>query len=283
MKHSDDQRRASERGSPKLEQLDSLESFTAKPIGSYYVSTNAAFFWLSDSLEGMMFWGRPDNLDIDMIEAALRLKPAPLLCDRMVLIDLRQLEAVDLRAFGRLSSMLTSRKENSRRLVSRQAVLRPDGPAGAIADALFAALNQPCSYCSFSEVFDALEWVGVHDRALVDELERITGASSVCPPIVRALHKHLDRAPASTAREAAHHFGVSQRTLQRRLREFGTSYQREADLARLEVAKRLLRMTANPLKCTALDAGYASPQHFSASFRKHTRLSPSRWRARHQK
>ena len=246
---------------------------------SYYASANAAIFWLGDGLDGMIFWGRPDNADIDLIAAALRANPSPPPRRHASLVDLRWLESVDLGAFGKLSSILASQCVDSHERVTRQAVLPPEGPAGAIAAAVFATFNQRCASRSFAEASEALEWIGVCDPSLVDELERIRGASSVRPPVIGALRTHLDGAPASTAREAALQIGVSQRTLQRRLCEFGTSYQREANLARLEVAKRLLRTTTQPLKWIAHEAGYASPQHFSSSFRKHTQMSPSRWRA----
>src|SRR6185503_14688813 len=133
------------------------------------------------------------------------------------LVDLRRLETLDLRAFGKLSSVLASRCERSHRLVARQAVIRPEGPAGAMAVAFFASLNQRGSLRSFAEAREALEWIGIDDFALFDELERIRGASTLCPPVIGALRKHLARVPASTAREAAREIGVSQRTLQRRL------------------------------------------------------------------
>jgi AraC-like DNA-binding protein len=227
----------------------------------------------------MTLWGRPDNADIDMIAAALRADPARRSRRQAWLVDLRWLDSIDLGAFGKLSSILASQRFDSYKRVTRQAVLPPDGPAGAIAAAVFATLNQRCPSRSFAEVSEALEWIGVRDPSLVHQLERIRRASSVCPPVVDAIRTYLDGTPASTARETALEIGVSQRTLQRRLRESGTSHQREVTLARLEVAKRLLRTTAHPLKWIALEAGYGSPQHFSSSFRRHTQMSPSRWRA----
>ena len=227
----------------------------------------------------MSFWGRPDGADIDMIAGALEANPAPLLRRHALLVDLRRLESVDLHAFGKLSSILASRCTHPDQRVTRQAVIRPEGPAGAMAVAFFATLNQRCPSRSFAESREALEWIGVGNLTLFDEIDRIRGDSRASPPLIGALRNHLDHAPASTAREAALQIGVSQRTLQRRLREIGTSYQREVDLARLEIAKRLMRVTAQPLKWIALEAGYASPQHFSSSFRRHAGMSPSRWRA----
>lgn len=270
-------------GFPQPERLASLGTLAANPVGSYYTSPNAAVFWVNDALEGMTFWGKPGQVDIDMIEATLRFMPAPLRHGRASLIDLRRLESMDLRAFGKLSDILTSRVRASPRLITRQAVLEPEEPAGAIAVALFATLSPARPLRSFTEVREALEWIGVHDFALNAEFERLNRVSPASSPVIGTLRKYLERASGSTAMDAAAQIGVSQRTLQRRLRESGTSYQREASLARIEVAKRLLRTTESPIKCIALEAGYASPQHFSSSFRKHTQLSPSRWRAEHRK
>jgi AraC-like DNA-binding protein len=250
-------------------------------VSSYLASANAAIFWLDHGLGGMMFWGRPDSADIEMVSAALREDQAPSPRRDASLVDLRGLESVDLGAFARLSSALAVQRSHECERAARQAVLPPEGPAGALAAAVFATLNQRCSSRSFAVASEALEWIGVRDPSMVVELERIRDALRG-PPVIDALRTQLDGARASTAREAALKIGISQRTLQRRLRECGTNYQREANLARLEVAKRLLRTTDQPLKWIALEAGYGSPQHFSASFRKYTRMSPSRWRAERQ-
>ena len=90
---------------------------------------------------------------------------------------------------------------------------------------------------------------------------------------------YLDQHPTCSAHAVARRFAASQRTLQRRLREAGTSLQKEINAAHLRIAKRLMQETNNPLKWIAIESGYASLQHFSSSFRARVGLSPSAWRA----
>jgi AraC-like DNA-binding protein len=89
---------------------------------------------------------------------------------------------------------------------------------------------------------------------------------------------YLDQRPACSADAVARRFAVSQRTLQRRLREVGASLQKESNAAHLRIAKRLTQETNDPLKWIASESGYASLQHFSSSFRARLGLSPGAWR-----
>lgn len=111
--------------------------------------------------------------------------------------------------------------------------------------------------------------------------ESLTGYSMgpVAPSLLIGLRAYFDEYPAPCVHQAARRFGVSQRTLQRRLRELGTSFQKEINAAHLRIAKRLMHETNNPLKWIAIESGYASLQHFSSSFRARVGLSPSAWRA----
>lgn len=108
--------------------------------------------------------------------------------------------------------------------------------------------------------------------------ERIYPVSTADTPLLAAVRASLDRMPGMPAKELARQVGVSLRTLQRRLRLLGTSYQREAADARLRVAKQLMRDTSHSIKWIALESGCASLQHFSTFFRDHVGVSPSQWR-----
>ena len=74
--------------------------------------------------------------------------------------------------------------------------------------------------------------------------------------------------------------GVSERSLQRQLRQEGTSFRREVDAARIRAARTLLADTDQKITVIALEVGCATLQHFSALFRRMTGETPSEWRAR---
>jgi AraC-like DNA-binding protein len=99
------------------------------------------------------------------------------------------------------------------------------------------------------------------------------------PPFVDALRSHLDgHLGGISVSGAAGALGMSERTLQRKLGEVGTTFQDEMAEARIRAAKRMLLDGDAPLTAIAFDVGCASLQHFSALFRKRTGQSPSDFR-----
>ena len=102
-------------------------------------------------------------------------------------------------------------------------------------------------------------------------------------PMLRKLRELLDARPGRvTLQEAARALGQSPRTLQRRLRDDGTTFQLEHSGAQVRVAQRLLIDSDAKLESVASEVGCASLQNFSALFRRATGEAPSAWRARHR-
>ena len=259
-------------------------SYVANPRGHIVAADNVAIFSFGEppqAVEGLSLWGSPSNSDVDVIDLTLRAESDAPSRPRGWLVDLRRLDCIDLRVFSKLSSVLAPRCRLSRLRADRHAVLRSDGAAGVLAVELVAALSHGCPVRSFVDAREALGWIGVNEPSLVDQLERVYGCAHAQEGLLAALRKVLESSTAIAVGEAARRIGVSQRTLQRRLRELGTGFQRELDVARFEAAKRLMRATRRPLKCIAVEAGYVSPQHFSSAFHRHTGMSPRRWRATH--
>ncbi|MEL6188142.1 MAG: helix-turn-helix domain-containing protein [Myxococcota bacterium] len=79
--------------------------------------------------------------------------------------------------------------------------------------------------------------------------------------------------------EAAHRLGVSSRSLCRKLRGEGLTYQAVLDDVRRDRAVELLEGTEQPIKLIADQLGFASPSHFGRAFRKWTGHCPSKLRA----
>jgi AraC-like DNA-binding protein len=78
--------------------------------------------------------------------------------------------------------------------------------------------------------------------------------------------------------QIARAMGVSERTLQRRLQTENTNLLSEIHYAQLERARTLLCETDATITHVAFDSGFATPKHFSASFRKRFGTSPSKYR-----
>jgi AraC-like DNA-binding protein len=256
----------------------SLEDYTEDPIGSYATGARIAAFWFHEGLNGIMLWGRPDDIDVDLLGRALAVDIPSRAPPRASLVDLRRLELVDLRSLERLWSYPASWCDALGPAVTRQAWLLGKSPTAALVADAVARLRAPFPIRPFTDPVEAIGWLGLLDPALLDELERISGCSTVASLLI-AVRGRLHAAPSSTLPELARQLGYSQRTLQRRLRELGTTFQRESADAHLRIAKRLMRETTHPLKWIAGESGWASLQHFSSFFHERVGTTPSRWRA----
>ena len=77
-------------------------------------------------------------------------------------------------------------------------------------------------------------------------------------------------------------FGMSSRTLQRRLAQQGYSFEQLLRSARLDLAAAQLRQTDARILDIALDLGYSDHAHFTRAFRRWTGLSPLQYRRMHR-
>jgi AraC-like DNA-binding protein len=71
---------------------------------------------------------------------------------------------------------------------------------------------------------------------------------------------------------------MHERTLHRRLREEGTSFQHELDAVRHDFARQLLAGSAMPIARIAATLNYAGVGSFNRAFKRWTGLTPARWR-----
>jgi len=95
------------------------------------------------------------------------------------------------------------------------------------------------------------------------------------------LRRMLRKSMASqkiTATDIAKQFHMHERTLNRRLREEGTTFRREFEEIRYEVARQLLTDSSIPLSKIASALGYAEGTTFSRSFKRWSGTSPKQWR-----
>ena len=82
--------------------------------------------------------------------------------------------------------------------------------------------------------------------------------------------------------EVAQHFGMSGRTLQRRLSELGYSYQTLVDESRRQLAERLLRETDFSLVEVAFMTGFSEQSAFARAFKRWAGHTPRNFRLHHQ-
>lgn len=108
-------------------------------------------------------------------------------------------------------------------------------------------------------------------------LARMPEASSAA----ETLRRHLVQAPPddmASIDSAARALGMSERTLQRRLGEEGTSFKDELDATRRDLALSYLDDPRHSISDVAFLVGFAEVSAFSRAFRRWTRRSPTTWR-----
>ncbi|MFX0547130.1 helix-turn-helix domain-containing protein [Roseovarius sp. S1116L3] len=78
----------------------------------------------------------------------------------------------------------------------------------------------------------------------------------------------------------ASHFGISPRTLQRRLNQRGIGFWTMVEQSRFEIAGALLHQTDLQVQEIAAKLGYSTPGGFSRAFTRWAGCSPSAFRAK---
>lgn len=116
---------------------------------------------------------------------------------------------------------------------------------------------------------------------LGERADRLLGnlpqSSAIAARIATLIATQLDNTVPDRSLIAAQ-LGMSQRTLQRRLQDEGTSYQAVLDNTRHYMALELLRNTRIPLSRIAGQLGFAEPSAFYRAFKKWEGVTPGQYR-----
>ncbi len=102
------------------------------------------------------------------------------------------------------------------------------------------------------------------------------------PQVHRALRLLLLNGNSS-GDELAQKLSLHRRTLNRRLRVHGTTFQKILDEVRFEVARQLLEYTNIPIGDIAAAVCYGEPSGFTHAFRRWSGVTPAAWRKRAQR
>ncbi len=126
---------------------------------------------------------------------------------------------------------------------------------------------------------EALWQTALRHCAEVPEPRGASGALQALRGQLQRLFSGLDsRATPPTLETIAERLHTSPRTLIRRLRAAGTTYQLELDNVRRLRATELLRRLNLPIASVAESLGFADAASFAKAFKRWTGVSPSAWR-----
>ncbi|MFC0203436.1 helix-turn-helix domain-containing protein [Novosphingobium soli] len=106
------------------------------------------------------------------------------------------------------------------------------------------------------------------------------GTMTIAEQVVAALKRGLPSGRADVA-EIARDMGMSERTLQRRITEEGTSFRDLLVEARKDLGRRLLSSETVQIDEVAYLLGYQDVTSFHRAFREWEGMSPGRWREHH--
>jgi len=95
---------------------------------------------------------------------------------------------------------------------------------------------------------------------------------------VRLVLEFLVRQGDADIESLAALIGTSRRSLQRHLLKRGETFAGMLDLARMEMARRMLDSSSAKVIDIAFEVGYSDPSHFSRAFRRWTGLAPGAFR-----
>ncbi len=262
-----------------LELALNVADFVDAPRGRYVCGQSFLYACFDETLFATCLWGNPDA-DIAMLaqayEAEIRVTEP-----HVSLFDGSRLDTVDRAPFVPLTEFIHHQRSALVARVRRVALVRPRGLVGIVM-AGFRDLLDPIPSELFADPTKALEWLGRSDAADVSgELESLVAQVEGGSAIVRQVRALLANDIASwTCATAARRLGVTERTLQRRLKEASTTFRAEYRAAQVREAERLLRNTDANLTAIAIDVGCSSLPQFSTLFREINGVSPSVWRAR---
>ncbi len=228
---------------------------------------------------GTVMWGRPLEADIAAMIPFFELGSDPRFAGHASFVDCRAVDSIDMIAFGKLLSYLVSRRHAWGPNVGRQAVLHPDGFVGVMVAGALHVAKPPYPFACFQGPgADAFAWCGVPDLHGLIEALRMSAIRS--PEITRRVQAAFDARGLAGAADVARALGVSQRTLQRRLAEEGTTFREQRDRYLSREIERLLAGTELDLDAIAAQVGLSSASHLVAHFRSTHGTTPGAWRQR---
>jgi AraC-like DNA-binding protein len=118
---------------------------------------------------------------------------------------------------------------------------------------------------------------GYLDRLADQALDSLSADATFTDRVRRAIWTHLSSG-APTLQQTAGRLGVSSRTLQRRLRQDGTTFAGVLEVLRRDLAMKLLRNRSLAVYEIAFLLGYSEPSTFYRAFRRWTGRSPQAFR-----
>ena len=261
---------------PTLASAQRVSDFTRMTEDRCIVGRTWLCFCVQSSMTGIVLWGTPEVSDIaQLLEAMPADVPA---LRRPRFFDARRLEGAKDEALVAFGRFIAAARELGQ-VVDRVAVVHGSQLSQVVLTGITRLVEVPYEVSSFADPVEALAWLGHRAPArLAAELDERQARAVGATPLLRDLRAALVAdLPGADLEKVATTLGHSVRSLQRKLRDDGTSFQRELNACRVLAAKKLLIDTDQSIDAIARDVG-ATARHFGDVFREHTGYTPRQWR-----
>jgi AraC-like DNA-binding protein len=264
----------------------SPDELSHDPLDSYWLGKNQLIFCRSATICGSLHWGTPDSADIRDLTRALELARHPALAGGFgVFMEASAIERVDWAPFTELASYVRSRLNEWAKVIQKQAVVVPAGPAGPLLAGMVPMLGMAYPMRFFGDTADGIAWLGwardpIATSALEEARTLAAGARGVTPTIHALREWIATDLIGPTLDSAARALGVSSRTLQRELQNASTSFTTEVQAARVRAACAMLAETDEKIEVIARAVGCRTASQLSTLFRKLVGETPARYRER---
>ena len=265
---------------PVLQPATGLDDLQQNAIDRYIASSCwLAFF--RPHLSGIVLWGHVDGPAIADLGLVIATRYAQAPEPHPAYLDLRGVESVTPSVFTVRSQLLANLTKVMTRHTTRVAMVHAGGLVGATFVGIRAISPAPVPEAFFTEPREALRSIGCdRDADLLVEVERLRAEVLAPTVLLRDVRGLLEREPRMSLHDAARALGMSERSLQRRLADEGTTFQQQQTQATVRSAQRLLLESCASITEVAVDLGYASPQQLATLFRRHVGEAPNSWRKR---
>ena len=265
-------------GHTRFAETRSAADFTGEPAPRFFAGRCFCYWQDGTRAFGTVMWGRPLEADVAAMIPFFEIGTDPRFKGHASFVDCRALDSIDVLAFGKLLSYLVSRRHAWGPNVGRQAILHPDGLVGVmVAGALHVAGPSYPFACFQGGSAEAFAWCEVSD--LHAPVEALRASLIEHPEITRHVQRAFEERGLASASEVARAVGLSQRTLQRRLADEGTTFREQRDMHLSLRIERLLAGTELDLDAIASQVGLSSASHLVAHFRSTHGTTPGAWRA----
>jgi AraC-like DNA-binding protein len=279
--------RPNEPATPELRRLDSCDEMIRRGSPRHYATDDKLMMWcMRPELCGLVLWGHMGFSEMRLLERVFdngEHSGIATPCD--FVLDARRLRGLDSELYEGLVHAAGRRLPDIRRRVRRQALLRPDGLLGGAVSGFYVALGVELEWRVFTDLAPALAWLEEpHPAALAAGLDRLVAEAASRSTLIDRVREALvaGHRGAMLLGDVSRSLGVSPRSLQRVLRDLGTSFRDEVRRARVDIATKLLLETDHKIATIGDRLGFSSEANFITFFRRTTGESPAVWRRRNR-